>query len=316
MGADGIAPSGALLALAFLLVGLMGFAIQRGTTCLVAAMDEIVTRRSAHRLRAILLAGLLAGAVTGLLMPDRSTGPDVPPLAFTLVGAGLLGVGAVVNRACVVGTVARIGAGEWAFLFTPVGIFAASLLIADSPLLPLETRRAETAPCAGAVSAMVFGALLLPLLAGKLRAGTGGKGAVRSSIRSPHAATVGIGLLFAALALLASPWSYADALAHLARTGMADRPALHLALIATLLGCARLGGLGRPQPRQRLADCLCCFAGGAVMALGAALVPGSNDSLLLDGAPRLQAHALLALAAMAATIAVGLQVRRRFRLRQ
>lgn len=89
---------------------------------------------------------------------------------------------------------------------------------------------------------------------------------------------------------------------------------LHLALIATLPGCARLGGLGRKRPAQRLSDCLRCLAWGAVMGLGAALVPGSNDGLLLDGAPRLQAHALLALPVMAATIAVGLQVRRRFRL--
>jgi toxin CptA len=136
------------------------------------------------------------------------------------------------------------------------------------------------------------------------------------SLHHPHVATAGIGLLFAALTLLASPWSYADALGHLARTGMADRPVLHLALIATLLASARLGGLvqGEARPRQRLSHCLRCFAGGALMAVGAVLVPGSNDSLLLDGAPRLQAHALLALPVMAGTIGLGLLLRRRFRL--
>jgi hypothetical protein len=41
------------------------------------------------------------------------------------------------------------------------------------------------------------------------------------------------------------------------------------------------------------------------MATGAGFVPGSNDSLLLHGAPMLLPHALVALPLMAATIATG-----------
>ena len=46
----------ALLALAFGCAALMGFAVQRGATCMVAAVDEIVTKRSANRLIAMLEA--------------------------------------------------------------------------------------------------------------------------------------------------------------------------------------------------------------------------------------------------------------------
>ena len=37
-------------------VGLMGYAIQRGATCTVAAMDEVVTKRTGRRLLSLLEA--------------------------------------------------------------------------------------------------------------------------------------------------------------------------------------------------------------------------------------------------------------------
>ena len=43
---------------AILSVGLMGFAIQRGGTCMVAAVDELLSQRRAHRLTAMLEASL------------------------------------------------------------------------------------------------------------------------------------------------------------------------------------------------------------------------------------------------------------------
>ena len=57
---------------------LMGFAIQRGATCTVAAVDEIITKRRATRLAAIIeasvwvVAGLLIARALGAasFMPD------------------------------------------------------------------------------------------------------------------------------------------------------------------------------------------------------------------------------------------------------
>ena len=52
----------ALLSLAFLVAavcaGIMGYAIQRGATCMVAAVDEVLTKRRADR-----ILGLLEAAV-------------------------------------------------------------------------------------------------------------------------------------------------------------------------------------------------------------------------------------------------------------
>ena len=51
-----------LISLAFVVsaicAGLMGFAIQRGATCTVAAVDEFVNKRSANRLVSMLEASL------------------------------------------------------------------------------------------------------------------------------------------------------------------------------------------------------------------------------------------------------------------
>lgn len=44
--------------MAILCVGVMGFAIQRGATCTVAAVEEVLTERRAHRLVAMLEASL------------------------------------------------------------------------------------------------------------------------------------------------------------------------------------------------------------------------------------------------------------------
>lgn len=303
---------GPALVFAFLLVGLMGAAIQRGSTCLVAAVDEIVTHRTAHRLQWILVAGLLSGTVVGLAAPSGGAGMPVPGLGLTLLGAVLLGVGALVNRACVVGTIARIGSGEWAFLATPLGILAASLALAESPVQPPAAGFAMSHARAGPVAAVLLAALLLPALVTHIRARR--SGAPPPVALRPHLATAAIGLLFAALALLGSPWSYADALAHLGRTGMADRPALNLALVATLIGSAWIAGRAggaQMRPTQRPRHILRCFAGGAILATGALLVPGSNDGLLLHGAPMLQLHALIALPVMALTIAIGQALQRR-----
>jgi toxin CptA len=303
------------LAAAFLLVALMGLAIQRGTTCLVAAITEMVTERTAHRTRAIVLAGLWAGAISGHAMPALATTPTVPATALTVAGALLLGIGALINRACVVGTVARIGAGEWAFLFTPLGIFAAGFAFQGVPL-PTAGGFAPARPTAPLVTTLLLALLLAPTLLTLLRAGRTAPSVLRSLLLSPHAVTAAIGILFALLVLLGSPWSYADALIHLARTGMADQPVLNLALVATLLASARLGGRAaglQMRRSQRPADCARAFAGGGLMATGALLVPGSNDSLLLHSAPMLSPNALVALPVMALTIAIGQLLRHRLR---
>lgn len=47
---------------------------------------------------------------------------------WTAPGAVLLGLGASLNRACVLGAIARVGSGEWAYLATAFGFYLGCLL--------------------------------------------------------------------------------------------------------------------------------------------------------------------------------------------
>ena len=117
-----------LLALLFAL--LMGLAIQRGSTCMVAAVEQALQRKRPTKLAAILEASLWAGTALLIL---RELGRQIPipsgyPVTGTLAfGAVLLGLGAFTNRACLFGTVARLGSGEWAYAATPLGYFLGCL---------------------------------------------------------------------------------------------------------------------------------------------------------------------------------------------
>ena len=100
---------------AALCAGLMGYAIQRGATCTVAAMDEVVNKRSASRLVSLLEAALWVGGGLSLaqalgMLPRMPAGYAVT--AWTVLGGALLGLGAYINGACVFGAIARLGSGS------------------------------------------------------------------------------------------------------------------------------------------------------------------------------------------------------------
>src|SRR5690349_19277821 len=104
----------------------MGFAIQRGGTCLVAAVDEVVAKRRSSRLLALGEASLLvaAGMVVAQLLGVLSMAPRAfEPTGWTVLGGMIMGLGAYVAGACVFGAIARIGNGEPAYLLVPIGFF-------------------------------------------------------------------------------------------------------------------------------------------------------------------------------------------------
>jgi len=104
--------------------GLMGFAIQRGATCTVAAVDELLTKRKAKRLVAMLEASLWVAG--GLALAKLFGMLPATPAAYTVsawvfIGGVLLGFGAWLNGACVFGAIARFGSGDLNYLATPIG---------------------------------------------------------------------------------------------------------------------------------------------------------------------------------------------------
>jgi len=303
--------------LAMLAAGMMGFAIQRGATCTVAAVDEILNTLSANRLWAMAEAALWVAL--GLSLAQRlhwlnAFPPGYAVSAWTLVGAVLLGFGAWVNQACVFGVIAKLGSGEWAYAATPVGYFFGCLSV--EALFSPEPR--SSLPSDTLMVGAANGALLplIALLAWRVHKRFWRKHDPRdekkrahfeSLLWSPHGSTVTIGLMFLATTLLVGTWAYTDVLAELAH-GMSMR--LHagaLMTVALLLG-AMVGGYTAGRMRWypiSITAFARCFAGGVLMAWGSLLVPGGNDGLILIGMPLLWPYAWLAFFIMCVTVAAA-----------
>jgi len=305
---------------AALCAGTMGFAIQRGATCTVAAVGEIVGERSFKRLIALLEAALWVGG--GLLvaqalhiLPKMPAGYAVS--AWTIVGGVLLGLGAFVNRACVFGAIANFGSGSWAYIFTPVGFYVGCISVGIVFAPPAAQKLLYGSPVleASAWVAVLFVVFVLlrvgrPLLA-SVRAGT-----LRETVSvhawAPHTATTVIGITFLFMLLLVGSWAYTDVLVELAR-GMAGSLVARSLLLAALLAGATLGGWTAGRFRNTPitgAQVLRCFIGGVLMGWGSLLIPGGNDGLILVGMPLLWPYAWVAFATMCVTIATALMVRR------
>lgn len=296
----------AALVVALVSAALMGMAIQRGATCMVAAVDEAVRQRRFGRSLALAEAALWVGGLIAIAqmlgMAPATTRHDTGLL--TIVGGVLLGLGAWISRACVFGAVARIGSGQLAWLGTPLGFFLGSLAPIDAGSTHL-VREPFASP---QVLAMAFSALLLWRAMQAVKAP-----ALGPHLWHPHRATLLIAVTFFATLLTVGLWAYTDALAALARSmdKMDARIALRGVMVLALFVGAILGGwlAGKLEwQRPSLLSVLRCISGGALMGSGALLVPGSNDGLIMIGLPLLLPQAWVAVGTMAATIAFAVVV--------
>lgn len=308
---------------AVLLAGVMGFAIQRGATCAVAAVNEVVEKRRFRRLLAMLEASIWV--VGGLLIAQSlhllGRMPAGYPLnGFTVLGGALLGLGAFVNGACVFGAIARLGSGQWSYAVTPFGFYAGCLTV-DYVFSPPALQKLEYASFvlrAPAWVAFAFIVFVLWRLGRPLFAA--GRGVARQAMRqrlrqaialrvwAPHAATIIIGISFCLMLLLVGAWAYTDVLTELARRMMAANLFARILLLVALLSGAILGGWSAGllrSTRISLAKLFTCFAGGMLMGWGSLLIPGGNDGLILVGMPLLWPYAWAAFAAMCLSIGVA-----------
>ena len=146
--------------------GLMGYAIQRGATCTVAAMDEVVRRRGVNRLASMFAAALwvLGGlAIAQSLHALGGMPSGFPVTCLTVLGGVLLGLGAYVNKACVFGAIARLGSGEWAYIVTPIGFYAGCVTVSSVFPFPVQQKLPYDSPVLHASPwiALLFGAYVL-----------------------------------------------------------------------------------------------------------------------------------------------------------
>ncbi len=309
-----------------LAVGLMGFAIQRGGTCMVAAVDEILSQRRAHRLAAMLEASLWV--VGGLALAQLAQWSGSMPGGYeitlwTVLGSVLLGLGAWLNGACVFGAIARLGSGQWAQALTPVGFFLGCLAV-GSMVLPVSHIPAAVAASwpwwtaaswLGPIFVLYAMWRVVPGLLDHWRTRRDAK-QLAARVWAPHTATIVIGVTFVVTLLLAGNWAYTDVLAQLAlamQPQSGEQLSLPVLLLVALYVGAFIGGktAGRWRPiKPAFTDSLRALMGGALMGVGSVLIPGSNDGLILIGIPLMRPYAWLALAVMTLSIAAAFALQR------
>jgi len=306
-------------AVAAICAGLMGFAIQRGATCTVAAMDEVVRKRAFSRLGSMLEASLWV--LGGLLIAQAFHALPRMPAGYavtwsTILGGALLGIGAFVNGACVFGAIARLGSGEWAYLLTPIGFYVGCLTADTVFTVPAPHKLPSDSPVlqASAWLAVIFLVAMIWRIGRALhdaRAASPSQDtvaalrhALANHVWSPRGATTVIGITFFFMFVLTGAWAYTDVLAELAR-GMAANLSARVVLVVALLLGAMLGGYTAGRFRNAgvtVGGVTKCFAGGVLMGWGSLLIPGGNDGLILVGMPLVWPYAWVAFATMCATI--------------
>ena len=307
--------AGLLPWLILLLVFTAGYAVQRGSVCAVAAAEELIDERRIERFLAFFVSAALAlvvmagAALAGIEMLDhyRATAALAGPLA----GGALFGIGAWINGRCAFGIIARLGSGDLSRIGSVAGMFAGFLIAArlgvdgGAALFP--------SVLTGASDALVLaGALILTLGTGVLLYRRPGMRSVGNGW-SPLTSMAVIGLVNGVLLMVAAGWPYTSLLMDLARApgmGLAWRGLLAAIFVAGALAAALANGTFQSNPGSPR-HWLRHVGGGMLMGIGATLVPGGNDTMLLVGLPLLLPNLVLAYAAMMVVLCILVAARRR-----
>lgn len=303
---------------------LIGFAAHRASLCNVRAVAEIMTTGSAHMLWSLGQAVLWMSAITGVLVLGFGLTPQLAqariPIGWALVGGWLFGLGAAVNGGCSLSTLHRLADGEMGMLATLAGFavgvcawLAVQAMGWPAQLAPVASPWLRWPDLAPWLLALLLLWTLRQLLSFRLLSRRQGNASLRERLFAPayhlsiSAAVMGLagGLLYAT----EGAWSYtnlfrAEVLHRLAGT---DAPtAWHWMLVLGLLAGMFGSALQQRSQAWRWPDRTGTWArhagGGALMGAGAALIPGGNDTLLLNAVPALTAAAVTAYAAMLAGI--------------
>jgi hypothetical protein len=110
---------------AIFLAFLVGFTVRRGTICLVAATEELLYKKRPKTMIFIIQSMAVALGITVpaiLFFPNEVKLAVAHPISVTLLaGAAIYGIGAAVNGGCALGTLNHFANGNSNFLGTVIG---------------------------------------------------------------------------------------------------------------------------------------------------------------------------------------------------
>ena len=318
-----------ILVLSCGLAALLGFAAQRASICNVRAIAEVIGSGTAHMLVSFGKTVLWVLVVTipyFWLVPSAGDAPRGWAFSeLSMLGGFVFGAGAAMNGACAFSTLARLADGQLRMLGTLcgfiVGVVSCAALAGRGWLLP-------TLPAPAGVGLLVAWAGILGLglslwaLYESIRLWRTRTSGVRFKelvLASPYrlsTAAMLIGLANGSLYLIYGSWAYTSLLQQSAERflperdlPMSDRWLLLAALFVGMAMATWQRRSFRLAWRPKVAWLRNVF-GGILMGLGAAVIPGGNDALILYGIPSLSPHALPSYVALVAGIAAVLSFMR------
>jgi hypothetical protein len=307
------------------LAALLGFSAHRASICTVRAVAEVMSTRRAYMLASIGKSILWVLTITiPIVWLVPATHADMTGWGFSgvaLLGGFVYGIGAALNGGCAFSTLNQLADGKLRMLVTFAGFcfgVLTDLALARTGRLPLPARAPVPldvlSPWAIAIAAglVIWGLFEIQRLWRTQPAGSRLKDLVLSKRYRLSTAAALMGLSNGVLYLLYGSWSYTgtvqqtiEGLVAMSAWPWPIRWALFAAMLAGMVFSTWQRQSFRLDWRPSLAW-VRNLAGGALMGIGAVLVPGGNDVLVLHAIPSLSPHALPAYAAMLAGIATAL----------
>lgn len=314
-----------------MLAALVGFVADRAGICTVKAVEEMLTTRRAYLLASFAKTVLWVIGITTVLVwwldaatPGRLSIAIVFPGLF---GGFLFGIGAVMNGGCAISTLTRLGSGNLGMVVTLAGFVAGVVLYelngtwdawaAYHPAAPWLELKTASARMLGLLLSLWMLWEIIRLWRTTPKTRWQARLLARHYRLSTAAAIMGVsnGILYALL----GTWAYSHTLrlsaVQLAGPVPLDRKFVSMALLWWLFLALIVGVLVSAFLNRRFVlawrpriGWFAYFSGGGLMGLGAALVPGGNDVLLLNAIPGFSPHAQPAYLAMLVGVSTALIV--------
>jgi hypothetical protein len=282
------------MALLGLLGFVLGFALNYGSICTVIATRELVSEKRPARFIALLECAVWAALVYAILEASPTMRRGWSPLGYLVPAAILFGIGTYVNGACVFGSVGHFGNGDIDFGFAFLGIFAVSCIASLSGLLPDQPRTSASLPVGPALVAIALVAIVA------LRLGLSRRS--ESNFWRLTQSMAAIGISFTVLAVFAPEFSITASVGSIVSIPLAG-VAIVVCMFAGSVLSARLMKQRFVLKWPTIKTIGRRTLGGILMGVGALLIPGGNDTLLMIGFPMGAWQAALAYALFVTTVA-------------
>lgn len=304
----------------FCLLSLMvGFTVRRAGICLVRATQEVIERKPPKVMifiaQALLVALFVTLSATYIFSERINRSISFPVDLRMLAAAFIYGIGIAINGACALGTLNALFSGRVSYLFTIIGFVVGYLAFLSGDISQPIPIGYNTFQHSLIYSVSFFLSISFLMLFAKRSANKNTLDEVIPTIAMANRfitdpvnreffAIVTLGLASGLLYLLGGSWDYTNWMMHcvLSISDVEHLMPPHLGktatglisgiIIATIISKGFNFDLGRPKIYLRN------FLGGILMAFGAALIPGGNDTIILYAMPGLALHAIPALLAI------------------